>query len=117
MKVCKGFEDRLCWKPVRTGPYCPDCQSLVTRERDYVRGSPDARGYDAQHRKNRKLLMAEAPWCVQCGTGGQLYADHITALSLGGDNHLENMQLLCGPHHWAKTKNDHAELERRRKAQ
>ena len=33
--------------------------------------------------------------CAECGKGGKLTVDHILPLSRGGNNKLENLQLMC----------------------
>lgn len=33
--------------------------------------------------------------CTWCGSSERLTVDHKTALSIGGENRLENLQILC----------------------
>ncbi len=60
-----------------------------------VRPSSAFQGYDAEYRRNRKLLLEYQPWCSACGTTENLTADHILAYSQGGGNGFDNLQVLC----------------------
>ena len=41
--------------------------------------------------------------CAVCGCEGQLELDHIVPISMGGDDDMSNVQLLCHNHHRQKT--------------
>ena len=61
----------------------------------------------------RRATLAGDSWtCRWCGvvdrSGRSLQADHITPLSLGGTNDLENMQALCISCHLKKSKAEQA---------
>ena len=89
--------------------YCPEHKARHDRhrwrEQDRHRGKTAERGYGANHRKLRKLVMAEQPLCPMCEAHGILQAgeelDHID----GNPFNLErdNLQALCGYHHKVKT--------------
>lgn len=88
---------------------CGECSTLQERRRN--RPSASARGYDAEYRRNRLVVVDQAKRgapCVLCGSGftGQdiVTAEHIIPLRYGGTNNRENL----GPAHlrcnsgWAK---------------
>jgi 5-methylcytosine-specific restriction endonuclease McrA len=43
-------------------------------------------------------LIAERPWCADCGTTKDLTVDHIVALAHGGTNDPSNLRVLCRRH-------------------
>jgi 5-methylcytosine-specific restriction endonuclease McrA len=45
--------------------------------------------------KKRKLVKRFGSRCMACGKTGWVTLDHIIPTSLGGDNSLRNLQLLC----------------------
>ena len=76
------------------GSRCPDHQ-LPARPRPNKQ-SRAARGYGVEWQKLSKQLRARQPWCEMCGTSGaRLTVDHIVPQSLGGDNNLRNLRVLC----------------------
>jgi hypothetical protein len=50
----------------------------------------------------RELVRARDGSCVACGSGHSLQAHHITPLSRGGTNRIENLKLLCEKCHRAE---------------
>jgi 5-methylcytosine-specific restriction protein A len=70
---------------------------------DHGRGTAASRGYDARHRKWRRLILATDPVCRICHIGASTVADHVTPLEDGGDWSLENGQGLCSRCHNRKT--------------
>lgn len=42
-----------------------------------------------------KLVVRDGALCTHCGSADELTVDHIVPLSRGGENELENMQILC----------------------
>lgn len=83
---------------------CPGCGVLHSergrcarcrREANWARGSSTARGYDKQHRKLRRLAIAQHPYCADCGATQDLTADHIVPRSRGGQNVLSNYAVRC----------------------
>jgi 5-methylcytosine-specific restriction enzyme A len=83
---------------------CPGCGVLHSergrrprcrREANRARGSSTARGYDKQHRKLRRLAIAQHPYCTDCGATQDLTADHIVPRSRGGQNVLFNYAVRC----------------------
>jgi 5-methylcytosine-specific restriction endonuclease McrA len=76
--------------PHRRGK-CKPCQ----REYDRKRGKTRTRGYDAEHKRLRKLAIERSPVCVDCGATERLTADHIVPRSEGGLNVLSNYAVRC----------------------
>lgn len=70
---------------------------MLDTERDQLRGSATQRGYDAEHRALRRLIISLQPYCSFCGATEQLEADHIVPLAQGGTTTQENLQVLCKP--------------------
>jgi 5-methylcytosine-specific restriction endonuclease McrA len=55
-------------------------------------------GYTGEHFTGQEwldLLEASGGVCLACGTTEEISVDHIIPLSLGGSNHIENIQPLC----------------------
>ena len=81
------------------------------RRYDAQRGSSAQRGYDAQWRKLRKMVLAQHPLCVDpfgihAERGEVVEAtevDHVVPLRAGGANNFENLQALCKRCHSRKT--------------
>lgn len=72
------------------------------------RGSAASRGYDRNHRKWRRRVLARDPLCVECLEDGRVteatVADHKVPLSEGGARFdMDNGQGLCVTHHNRKT--------------
>lgn len=63
---------------------------------------PHKRGYGHQHRKIRRALLREEPFCRECKKSGAeipaTHADHIEPRCLGGSDERENYQPLCAKH-------------------
>ena len=89
-----------------SGVYCRDHRQYST---DHVRGSADARGYNAEWRKARKAFLQKHPLCSECRKVGKLtpatVVDHI--IPHRGDRKLfwdeNNWQPLCKSCHDQKT--------------
>ena len=68
------------------------------------------RGSDTKHicrmKKAKDKLLAEAPYCVICGSTENLELDHILTVSAGGGDDISNLQLLCHKCHCEKTKQE-----------
>jgi len=45
--------------------------------------------------RDLEKLFDEHKYCLLCGTSNQLTVDHVVAMSLGGHNKLDNLQVLC----------------------
>lgn len=82
-----------CGTPAR-GTRCPPCQRSHDTHR---RPSPNQRGYDAEYRKARRIILATGPACAICGTAPATTADHIVPVSRGGTNELTNLRPACHP--------------------
>ena len=57
------------------------------------REGPRPRG-QADYKKNKRILLAENPFCHWCGMPAS-EADHLIEVDRGGDNSLENMVSAC----------------------
>ena len=89
--------------------YCHKHEKIYTKERqkraDSKRGTAKERGYNARHRKLRKIVLSEEPLCRYCKEKGKLTQatemDHID----GNPYNLEreNLQSLCKSCHSKKT--------------
>lgn len=52
----------------------------------------------------RDIKRQRGAWCERCGSTDRVIADHIQERKDGGaDLDPENIELLCGKHHAAKT--------------
>jgi 5-methylcytosine-specific restriction endonuclease McrA len=47
-------------------------------------------------------VIAESPWCVECGAIEDLTVDHIVPKVQGGTDERANLQVLCGSCNSAK---------------
>jgi 5-methylcytosine-specific restriction endonuclease McrA len=81
-------------------PLCDECRNLVERRRG--RPSASQRGYDAEYRRNRLVVVDQAKRgreCVICGLGfcstDLITAEHIVPIRQGGNNAKNNL----GPAH------------------
>jgi 5-methylcytosine-specific restriction endonuclease McrA len=54
----------------------------------------------------RQIILDRDRVCVECGSTVDLELDHVKPLSLGGDDSLDNLQLLCRVCHLDKTRRD-----------
>lgn len=63
----------LTWNRARRQRWGTDAD----RAREARRPSAAARGYDAQHRRDRAALLASRPPCHWCGAPGATIADHV----------------------------------------
>ena len=53
-------------------------------------------GSTSQWRRIRQTVINRDGCCQMCGTEERLSVDHIVPRSLGGDDSLSNLQVLCG---------------------
>lgn len=96
--------------PVRAWGICaePTCSTPVRKGRcarharpawgGSSRPSSAERGYDAEYRRNRALVLARDPVCTlrtHCLAAPSVEVDHIQPVSRGGGNDLENLRGVC----------------------
>lgn len=81
-------------------------QFLPTKEYTRI----NRRRFETRRRYLREKIKDTSLFCCKsCGVSGEasfLELDHILPLKNGGNNELENIQLLCNVCHKEKTKND-----------
>ena len=95
-----------CPNLCESGVYCREHRQYST---DRVRGGADARGYNAEWRRARKVFLQKHPLCAECRKNGKLtpatVVDHI--IPHRGDRKLfwdeNNWQSLCKDCHDRKT--------------
>lgn len=71
----------------------------------------DAQVYGPEYRRNRAVAWRRADGkCEQllengqrCGSRNRCQVDHIVPVTQHGTHHLENLRVLCKPHHDKKT--------------
>ena len=64
------------------------------------RGTPGQRGYNAEWRRMRKVVLAAHPYC-ECGARAT-EVDHIKPLRQGGTHAPANLKAMCRPCHVRK---------------
>lgn len=99
--------------PTKIPMYCPEpgCPALTQggrclahrRAHERRRGTPAQRGYNAQWRRIRRLILARDPICRICCVVPSTEVDHIKPLRQGGTHEPANLQALCGSCHRTKT--------------
>jgi len=91
---------------------------LMPKRKAWDTPSQDKRLTGRANQKARRALFQREPLCRECAKHGRVTVatirDHVTALALGGREHPDNEQPLCGPCHDAKTKAEAAEGARRK---
>ncbi|MET8220632.1 HNH endonuclease [Streptomyces hirsutus] len=84
-------------------------ESVWNAGRRALRRERLANGDNAQARVRAALRKAGEGTCVHCCSvfpAAALEVDHVVPLFRGGLDVMSNIQLLCKPHHQAKTNND-----------
>ena len=103
--------------PMRAPTFRPRyAQDPVQRRReaakahDKTRPNSTARGYDAEWRQFRAQIIAEQPFCVQCGSSERLNVDHIESVRAAPHRRLDpsNVRVLCQSCHSARTAREQA---------
>ena len=61
---------------------------------------------DKLHKNLKKILLDRWDYCALCNSQEDLQLDHIKPIILGGQDLLNNVQLLCKYCHKKKTKKD-----------
>lgn len=85
-----------CGRPTQR-TRCATC----ARGRDRARGTPAQRGYGAQYRKARQLVLQGATACyVQGCTETPTTADHVVPLRQGGGSDATNLRPACRTHNY-----------------
>lgn len=110
---------RACSTP-RCGGYallsrarCAGCQGERDREAADERGSASSRGYGANWRRLRLLVLNREPLCRRCERPAT-DVDHILPRSSGGTDDPSNLQALCHACHSSKTSTEDGGGFRRR---
>jgi len=98
--------DRAALNPVDTGEKrCPECKTATYSAQDRDRPSSSTRGYNRNHYRLRKMVMADQPLCLLCEAEGRIVPgvelDHIDGDPWNLER--ENLQMLCKKHHSVKT--------------
>src|SRR4029453_14526656 len=98
-----------------TRPGCPNlsdggpCSEHV-HARDQRRGSAASRGYNANWRRLRLMVLAREPLCRECKAEGRITeatdVDHILERNKGGTDELSNLRPLCHSCHSRRTLRD-----------
>lgn len=89
--------------------YCEDCKAKVEQRDRERRGSAAQRGYDANWRRLRRMMLNEQPLCADPfkvhGDAVVLATevDHIIPRRRGGPDTPANLQCLCKSCHSRKT--------------
>ena len=89
--------------------YCPACQAMVDQRDRERRGSAAQRGYNANWRRLRRMMLSEQPLCADpFGVHGEdvvlaTEVDHVIPRRRGGQDTPANLQCLCKPCHSRKT--------------
>ncbi|MFF4652396.1 HNH endonuclease [Streptomyces sp. NPDC001380] len=93
-----------CKRLYSLGSRCEPCAKARARMREKarVRPSPAERGYNAEYRRNRRIVLAGNPLCSLCNLRPAGTADHIVPLSRGGTNNLSNLRPACGPCNYSR---------------
>ena len=113
---------RQCHKPgcprLAAGAYCDEHRqerAKATAWRD-IEGSASSRGYGANWRRLRGMVLARDPVCVACCRAPSVTVDHIVPKHRGGEDEEANLQGLCLACHAAKTaaEGNAAKISRRR---
>ena len=92
----------LCGAGTTKGSYCSLHSVIYQMAWDKRRGTAHQRGYNADYYHLRDKVIALQPWCSICMTTESLTVDHITPLSRGGSNSVENLRVLCAAHNRLK---------------
>ena len=83
--------------------YCPACQAMVDQRDRERRGSAAQRGYNANWRRLRRMMLSEQPLCADpFGVHGEdvvlaTEVDHVIPRRCGGATTWDNVVAACSP--------------------
>ena len=84
--------------------YCDDHKRKPFRSRFGNKDlSSHQRGYGADWRRLREVVLSEEPACRMCKLRAAVICDHIKNKAIGGTDERTNLQGLCKGCHDAKT--------------
>lgn len=82
-----------CGVPTVEGSRCPDCAAEREQRTTARKGSATDRGYDARWQRLSRRARRLQPWCQDCGTRGDLTADHLVWPA----RTLADIEVVCRP--------------------
>jgi len=88
------------------GNYCPACTERGKGNRRPWRtsaGSASSRGYGANWRRLRAIVLAAQPICALCQRAAATEVDHRVPKAQEGPDDLANLQGVCSACHRAKS--------------
>lgn len=96
--------------------YCPAHAAAAPEPKSWrtTEGSASSRGYGAEWRRLRALVLARDPVCTNCQRAPSTTVDHIRSRGAGGDESMENLRGLCRRCHDRKSAADGHEAKRLR---
>ncbi len=57
--------------------------------------SPSTQAQDREYARNRKVVLADDPFCRWCGSPHATTVDHVVAVANGGTNDISNLVACC----------------------
>lgn len=97
---------RKCSKPgCHTLVFGRRCKAHSRKPWAHAVESRQARGYDAEYERNRRIAMARDKACRYCGAPKSKTdeCDHVVPITRGGSNHHSNLVRACELCHAKKT--------------
>lgn len=97
----------LCREKIREGRFCQKHDyrraGVQEKQKDRERGSSSQRGYGANWRRIRDVIMAERGICESCRAGPATDVHHLIKKADGGLDTRENLVALCHSCHSKET--------------